>query len=283
MALGKGLGSLIPQKGAKRTGIHKETSGTENGQLWHIPLSEIVPNPEQPRKHFDHAALESLVASIKEHGVMQPITVSERMDGGYEIIAGERRFRASQIAGLPTIPAVVRAATEQQKLELALIENIQRQDLNPIEEAFSYKRLIDEFGLTQNDVALRVGKSRPAVANTMRLLDLPDVIQKALIDGQISEGKGRALLGIKDEAEQLRMFRAMLGADVSVRQVEDAVAKRRTGKGSTRRDANILAYEERLEGKVGSKVRITQKGSKGKIQIEYYSPEELERILKTLL
>lgn len=283
MALGKGLNSLIPQTNPRKV-LRKETTPPGTERIWHIPLSEIVPNPHQPRKHFSHQDLEDLVASIKKHGVMQPITVTEHATGGYELIAGERRFRASQIAGMPTIPALVRQASEQEKLELALIENIQRQELNPIEEAFAYTRLIEEFGLTQEAVAEQVGKSRPAIANTVRLLDLPDVIQKALIDGQISMGKARALLGLKDTAEQLAVFSQMIGEKVTVRDVERTVASQGSAsrKGSVRRDPNILSQEQLIEERLGAKVRISQKGERGTITIEYHSKDELKRLIEEL-
>lgn len=289
MALGKGLGSLIPQQPARKI-IHHETSAptvtvlSPKEKLWQIPLTEIVPNSEQPRKHFSHSELEDLVASIKQHGVLQPITVTEKDDGGYELIAGERRFRASQIAGIATVPAIVRSATRQEKLELALIENIQRQDLNAIEEAFSYRRLIDEFGLTQQLVSEKVGKSRSHIANLVRLLDLPDPIQKALIDGTLSMGKARAILSLESADEQIAMFKSMMGAEMSVRDVEQAVQQKgeRSRKGSVRRDPNVMAQEQLLEERLGSKVRITQKGEKGTIVIEFHSRDELKRLLQDL-
>ncbi|PIT86355.1 MAG: chromosome partitioning protein ParB [Candidatus Magasanikbacteria bacterium CG10_big_fil_rev_8_21_14_0_10_43_6] len=285
MALGKGLNSLIPQNSGRKK-IRKET-GQEVptvDKVWHIPLSEIVPNPHQPRKHFSHTDLEDLVVSIKKHGVMQPITVTERADGGYELIAGERRFRASEIAEQSTVPALVRRATEQEKLELALIENIQRQELNPIEEAFAYNRLIEEFGLTQQEVAEQVGKSRPVIANTIRLLNLPDNIQRALMDGKISTGKVRALLSLKSEAEQQQMFEQMIGEHVTVRDVERAVAARGSAsrKGSVRRDPNVLAQEQLMEDRLGTKVRISQKGDAGTITIEYHGKDELRRLIGEL-
>jgi len=324
MPLGKGLGSLIPQKpktseektvapaAKSKSGSTKiapdknvlavrepnlpvkkevnlpavqEDLKFQEEKLWHIPLSEIVPNKEQPRKHFGEKELEDLVGSIREHGVMQPITVTELPDGTYELIAGERRFRASQLAGAATIPARVKSVTDQEKLELALIENIQRQDLNPIEEAFAYKRLMDEFGLRQADVGERVGKSRPAVANTVRLLDLPKEIQSALIDGRLSSGKARALLSLKSEAEQMAMFASMMGEKMTVRDVERKVAEKGqvARKGSVRKDPNLLAQESILEDRFGTKVRITQKGSKGTLSFEYYSKEELERLLAELM
>jgi len=252
--------------------------------IWHIPISEIRANSEQPRRNFDHNSLEDLVLSIKKHGILQPLIVTEKDDGGYELIAGERRLRASEIAGLVTVPAIVRAATGQEKLELALIENIQRENLNPIEEAFAYKRLIDEFNLTQQEVAEQVGKSRPSVANSVRLLDLPEVIQKSLMDGQLSAGKARALLSLKDQREQLALFRSFVGEKMSVREVERAVADKgqKSRKGSVRRDPNIIAQEELMEERLGTKVRVTQKGERGTIVIEYHSREELKRLIQEL-
>jgi len=287
MALGKGLGSLIPQQ-KTRSKIRKETgvknSSVKEEQLWHIPISEIVPNSEQPRKNFSHQELEDLIASIKKHGVLQPITVTEGDDGGYELIAGERRLRASQMAGLATVPAIVRGATGQEKLELALIENIQRQDLDPVEEAFAYRRLMTEFGLTQQEVSEQVGKSRSAVANMIRLLDLPEPIQKALVDKKITVGKARALLSLKSESDQLNMFQSMIGEKVTVRDVESAVAARgqKSRKGSVRRDPNILAQEKLIEERLGTKVRISKKGERGTIVIDFYSKEELDRLLGEL-
>lgn len=287
MALGKGLNSLISSSPMRKV-IHKETAvapiTAAKDRLWHIPISDIVPNSEQPRKHFSHAELEDLVSSIKQHGVLQPVTVTEKEDGGYELIAGERRMRASQIAGLVTIPAIVRSATQQQKLELALIENIQRQDLNAIEEAFSYRRLMDEFHLTQQEVSEKVGKSRPHIGNTVRLLDLPDQIQKAMIDGLLSMGKARAILSLENSNDQLAMFKSMMGEEMTVRDVEQAVQQKgeRSRKGSVRRDPNLIAQEQMLEERFGTKVRITQKGEKGTIVIEFHSKDELKRLLTDL-
>ncbi len=281
MALGKGLDSLIPN--ASRSTRVDVTPAAE--RVWQIPLSEIVPNPEQPRKFFSHADLEDLVVSIKKHGILQPITVTERTDGGYELIAGERRFRASHIAGLATIPALVRGATGQEKLELALIENIQRQNLNPIEEAFAYKRLIDEFNLTQQDVATQVGKSRPVVANTIRLLELPEEIQRALMDGLLSAGKARALLSLKSTKEQLMVFHSLMNeTGVTVRDVEKAVAAKgpASRKGSIRRDPNLQALEKNLENKLGTKVLIHLRGDRGTIEIQFTGQEELRRLVDEL-
>jgi ParB family chromosome partitioning protein len=294
MALGKGLGSLIPAAQPAPAPVQPKTTAStpvktaepapaEPGtRIFDIPLSKIVPNTEQPRKHFSHRELEDLVTSIHAHGVLQPINVTEKPDGGYELISGERRFRASQIAGKPTIPAIVRVTeSQQERLELALIENIQRQNLNPIEEAFAYERLSDEFDMTQEQIARQVGKSRSTIANTIRLLALPEPIKQGLIEEKISTGKARALLSLKDEAEQLRMYRSMIGEAISVRDVEAEVAKRAPSsrKGSVRRDPNIKAQEDQLEGVLGTKVRITNTGSSGKITIDYHSFDELRRII----
>ncbi|MBU0661439.1 ParB/RepB/Spo0J family partition protein [Patescibacteria group bacterium] len=288
MALGKGLNSLIPQQKVITTSspVATQTSVSvpNTDRIWHVPLSEIVPNPHQPRKQFSPSDLEDLVTSIQKHGIMQPINVTERVDGGYELIAGERRFRAAQLAKLATIPAIVRQATEQEKLELALIENIQRQKLNPIEEAFAYKRLIDEFGLRQQDVAEQVGKSRPVIANTIRLLDLPDEIQRALIEGSLKMGQARALLSLKSEREQIALFQSMMGQKISVREVEKQVAAHgeKSRKGSVRRDPNLIAQEQLIEERLGAKVRISKKGDKGTIVIVYHSKDELRRLLEEL-
>jgi ParB family chromosome partitioning protein len=284
MALGRGLNSLIPKTKLRKSRRIETGSSNDHNRIWHIPISEITPNEQQPRKNFSHQGLENLVASIKKHGVIQPVLVTEKMDGGYGLITGERRLRSSQIAGLATIPAIVRSATSQEKLELALIENVQRQDLDPIEEAFAYKRLMEEFKLTQQEVADQVGKSRSVIANMVRLLDLSEVIQRALIDGKISIGKARALLSLKDEKEQMKIFKSMIGVEMSVRDVERIVEKKGSAsrKGSIRRDPNIVAQEELLQERLGAKVIITQRGEKGTITIHYYSKDELKRLLQEL-
>ncbi len=284
MALGKGLNSLIPQQKTRKIIRHETGIANGEGRIWDVPITEIVPNSEQPRKEFSHQDLEDLVNSIKKHGILQPLVVTEKTDGGYELIAGERRLRASQIAGLVTVPAIVRSVTQQEKLELALIENIQRQNLNAIEEAFAYRRLMDEFNLTQEEVSEQVGKARSTIANTVRLLDLPEIIQKALVDKKISVGQGKALLSLNNEAEQLDVFKSMLGERMTVREVENVVQSRPgvSRKGSVRRDPNIMASERILEEALGTKVHITQKGERGKIEIEYYSQEDLKRLLNQL-
>ena len=285
MALGKGLSSLIPQQKTRKM-IRKET-GIINGdsdKIWHIPISEIVPNSEQPRHEFSHSDLEDLVASIKKHGILLPLVVTEKGDGGYELIAGERRLRASQIAGSTTVPAIVRSATQQEKLELALIENVQRQNLNAVEEAFAYKRLMDEFNLTQEEVSAQVGKNRSTVANMVRLLGLPENVQKALVGGHISTGQAKALLSLKNEDEIEEVYQSMIGQKMTVRDVEKSVAEKgqKSRKGSVRRDPNLISAEQILEDRLGTKVHISGKGDKGAVTIEYYSQEELKRLISEL-
>ncbi len=286
MALGQGLDSLISSYPKQTLTMPKKALSKvdDKDKLWHISFDEIIPNSEQPRKHFSHKELEDLVNSIKEHGILQPLTVSERPEGGYELIAGERRYRASQIAGLKKVPCLVRSASQQERLELALVENIQRQNLNAIEEAFSFKRLVDEFFLTQQEVANKVGKSRSHVANTIRLMDLPDEIKKALVDGILSSGKARALLSLKDQKEQIKMFKSMIGETVSTREVERRVAGKGevSRKGSVRRDPNILAQEQLLEDRYSTRINISKRGEKGKITIEFNSVDEFRRLMEEL-
>ena len=281
MALGKGLNSLIPQQKKVRNIIRRET-GIVNGndRVWQININDIVPNPEQPRKEFNEEELHSLVLSIQKHGIMQPLVATERQDSGYELIAGERRLRAAGLAGLSTVPVLVRTATQQEKLELALIENIQRHNLNPIEEAYAYSRLLEEFNLTQEQAAEQLGKSRPALANTIRLLDLPESIQTALTKGEFSAGKARALLSLSSEKEQLEMFDSMMGVKMSVRDVEGLVANKKNNK--TVKDANLASQEKIIEERLGSKVTIAGNTKKGKIMISYSSTEELKRLISEL-
>ena len=276
-ALGKGLGSLIP-------GATKPVSYTEKAipqakqEVLEIPVSEIGVNPRQPRTHFSPGDLEDLIGSIKEHGVLMPIVVTKEGDR-YEIIAGERRFRASKTLGLKTVPAIVRKANEQEKLELALIENVQRADLNPLEEARAYKTLTDEFDLTQDEVAERVGKARSTVTNIIRLLDLPEDIQKALREGKLSRTHARTLLAEKDPGKQKQLFQAVLGGGVTVRETEArAIAKRHRPD----KDPNLAALEQELQSFLGTKVVIQDNGRQGKIIIEYYSREDLKKLKERL-
>jgi len=283
--LGRGLGALIPQRSPSPESS-PEPTGAEPTVVRHagdlvvrqIPVDRIDPNPHQPRTHFDHGALEDLVSSIKEHGILQPLVVTETPDGRYELIVGERRLRAAKIADFDTVPAIVRSATEQQKMELALIENVQRADLNPIEEAYAYLRLQEEFGLTQDQVGERVGKSRPQVANTIRLLQLPDDIKHALAEQRISASNARTLLSLPTEEERMRMFDSLLKGNFTVRQTEARVPHRR-GRRAIETDPNLAALENRLRDALGTKVKITRDArGEGEVRIQYYDDEDLNAI-----
>lgn len=247
-----------------------------------VPIGDIVPNPHQPRTCFDQEKLRELSDSIREHGVLQPLSVSPLPDGKYELIAGERRLQASGLAGLTHVPVIVREAEERQKLELAIIENVQRHDLNPIEEAKAYARLADEFGLTQEEVAKKMGKSRSTVANAVRLLTLPVEIQRALTEGVITEGHAKALLSV-DNPEKLRaLFEFVMKNGLTVRQTEMKV--RETDGRPRQRHASSLPPElaekaDRLSSVLGTKVALKPSGKGGRIVVEYYSDEELEQIV----
>ena len=246
-----------------------------------VPIDQIVPNPFQPRKYFDEEQLQELAASIREHGVIQPLVVNQT-SSGYELVVGERRFRASQLAGLLKVPVIVKSGMQDQtKLEVALIENIQRQELNPIEEAQAYDKLMKMFGLTQEKVAQKVGKSRPAVANTLRLLNLPAEIQRAIIEQKISEGHARAILGLTGVERQLALFKMVLEQNWNVRQVEAKVRElmARPRLEAAGPDPRTLALENELRHRLGTKVKIEKKGNGGKILIEFFSTEELDELI----
>ncbi len=260
---------------------HSEKVSYSDSTIQEIELARVVPNPFQPRKIFNQAALEELASSIKEHGVIQPLVVTET-DNGYELVVGERRFRASQLAGLEKVPAIVKKTLQDQtKLEVALIENIQRQELNAIEEAQAYQRLIDKFNLTQEQVAQKVGKARPSIANTLRLLNLPAEIQRAIIEGKISEGHGRAILSLPDIEKQLLMYRQVLDQGLNVRQVEAKVRElvQRRKMDAAMPDPKLMAIETELRGKLGTQVKIQRQGRGGKIMIEFFSDQDLEDII----
>jgi ParB family transcriptional regulator, chromosome partitioning protein len=249
-----------------------------------IEVSQIVPNPYQPRKVFKEEALRELADSIKEHGVIQPVVVTQT-DNGYELVVGERRFRASQLAGLTKVPAIVKKTLQDQtKLEVALIENIQRQELNSIEEAQAYQRLMEKFDLTQAEVAVKVGKSRPAVANTLRLLQLPAEIQRGIIEGKIFEGHGRAILTLPDIERQLLMYKKIVDQNMNVRQVEAEVREfaRRKKMDAAMPDPKLMAIETELRGKLGTQVKVSRQGRGGKITIDFFSDEDLEDILSRI-
>jgi ParB family chromosome partitioning protein len=268
-ALGKGLTQLL--------GEQLETGSTE------VSVEAIQPNRRQPRTHFDDAALSELAASIREYGVIQPLIVRPLSEGRYELIAGERRLRAAKMAGLDTVPVLLRAAGHQSSLEMALVENIQREDINPLECARAYRKLIDEFGLTQEQVADKVGKSRTTVANSVRLLRLPAEILEGLGDGRISEGHARALLAFDSPAQQLAVYDQIIEKGLTVREVENSSRKEAKKPPSLEvpsRDPNDGTLEEALGTMLGSIVRIQRSGVGGRLSIEFYSDEDLQRIFE---
>jgi ParB family transcriptional regulator, chromosome partitioning protein len=252
-----------------------------DSSIQEINISDVVANPYQPRTQFKPEALQELANSIKEHGVIQPLVVTKKAHG-YEIVVGERRFRASQLAGLTKVPAIVKSSLhDQTKLEVALIENTQRQDLNAIEEARGYDRMLKEFNLTQDQVAKKVGKSRSAVANTLRLLNLPAEIQRGVIDGKITEGHARAILGLGDIEKMILMYQTIQDQGLNVRQVEAKVreitVKRRIDAATP--DPKLMAIETELRGKLGAQVKIQRQGRGGKVTIDFFSDEDLDEII----
>lgn len=274
--LSRGLGSLLPQTPSLTSQV---VSGAKEG-LEQVEVRKIKENPYQPRTVFAKDELQDLVASIKEHGIMVPLVVT-KSDEGYELIAGERRLRAARELGLATVPALVRTASDQEKLELALIENIQRQQLGALEEAVAYRALTDEFNLTQQQVAERVGKSRSEVANTLRLLELPEGMQEALRSGVITRSHARTLLAEKDPEKQKALFEAMTSGGLTVRQAEARVASK-VESSAARKDPNMTAHEARLREVFGTKVEIQERGGKGKITLSFYSKDELRDLLERL-
>jgi ParB family chromosome partitioning protein len=312
--LGRGLSSLIPQRkpaSASADGVENKINKPEADFNYfgsrvekdsdipsanvsvatapkllednEIEISKISPNPHQPRFHFDENKLQELSNSIKEHGIIQPIVVS-RLGEKFEIIAGERRFQAAKLAGLTKVPVIIRDVTEQQKLELAIIENIQRHDLNPVEEARSYQKLIDEFDLNQEEAAQKLGKSRSAVANKLRILNLPVEIQKALMEGKITEGHAKAILAIENPEKQKALFDLILKSGLTVRQTENKTKEVsvRTHKRLVSVDPEQKALEDNLSQVLNTKVKLQKSGAGGKIVIEFYSEEELRNIAENI-
>lgn len=261
-----------------------ETTTQGNPNVMALPTEQIKPNRFQPRADFDAPALEELKASIKQRGVIQPVLVRPIAHGIYELIAGERRWRAAQALGLANIPAVIRALTDQEALEFSLIENVQRENLNPVEEAKGFARLIDEFGYTQEQLAEALGKDRSSIANALRLLKLPDEIRQAISRGKLSAGHAKALLGVESATKQLALFRRTLSNGLSVRQLEALAAEGRPASVRHRRvdDPNLRRLEEALRLRFGTKVLCTSRRRGGRIVIEYFSPEDLARIVQTL-
>jgi ParB family chromosome partitioning protein len=272
--LGRGLSALIPQRSAGQPAPVD------------VPIARIRPNPQQPRRHFDAAELATLEASIREHGVLQPILVVETIDG-YQLVAGERRLRAATAAGLERIPVVIRQLDEAAQLEVALIENLQREDLDPIEAAHGFRRLIDEFGFTHERIASRVGRARSTVANTLRLLDLAPRVQTAVAERRLTEGHARALGGLTVEHQEL-VIDSVVDQELSVRQTEELVRRLRaprapaTATAGRARDPDLERVEEDLRRALGTKVSLARSRRGGRIVIEYYSDEELGRLFERL-
>ncbi|MCI8772566.1 MAG: ParB/RepB/Spo0J family partition protein [Lachnospiraceae bacterium] len=286
--LGKGLDALIPNVDTKGKSAERDTDEKKEPDTI-VKITKIEPNREQPRKNFDEDALQELADSIKQFGLLQPILVQDRKTY-YEIIAGERRWRAAKLAGLKEVPVIIRDYTDQEIVEISLIENIQREDLNPIEEALAYKRLLTEFNLKQDEVAERVSKSRTAVTNSMRLLKLCDEVQQMIIDDMISSGHARALISIEDPEEQYNIAQKIFDEKLSVRDVEKLVKnlnKPEKPKKEKEEDKSLeVIYqdvEEKLKQSLGTKVAIASKGNgSGKIEIEFYSHDDLEKIISLL-
>ncbi len=275
-ALGRGLSALIPD-------AHKMEDGRE--KFFQCPIEAIEPNPFQPRQEFSDPELEEMVNSIREKGIVTPLLVS-RTESGYQLIAGERRWRAAQKAGLDQIPVVVREVAGPEILELALIENIHRKDLNPIEEALAYKRLLEETGATQDSVAKSLGKDRSTITNLLRLLNLAEFLQKDVIDRRLSMGHARVLAGLKNSAEQKALRDMIVDKGLSVRQLEALVKKRRAPARSVKRDVDLDYYlqslADNLKRSLGTKVEIKKVGREGRIVVYFYSDEELDRLLEIL-
>lgn len=282
--LGRGLSSLIPKKVNKVPSSSGEaivaiTSEEEKGKILNVAVTEITTNPMQPRRQFADKEMDELVESIKRYGIIQPLIVS-RKSGGYELIAGERRLRAAKIIGLTKVPVIIREAADQEKLEVALVENIQRQDLNPVETALAYRKLIDEFNTNQEELSRRVGKSRPSVTNTLRLLNLPEEIQLALIDSRITEGHAKLLTGLEGEEKQMILFRKILHNGLSVGRTTEE-ARRMGGTKAARVKINYADKDKEfaLRQALAAKVEIKRRTRGGQIIIEFFDDEELEQII----
>lgn len=275
--LGKGLDALLPAS------EQQQESGIRQ-----IPTEDIFPNPRQPRANFDAEQLKELAGSIQEHGVIQPLIITAGdTPGTYTLIAGERRLLAAKSLEIDTVPAIIREASDQQLVELALVENVQRADLGPLETAEAYRQLSEDFGLSHEEIATRVGKSRTAVTNTLRLLNLPDEIKKALVSAEISEGHARALLSLTSKEAQLAALNSIIKLDLNVRQTEDLIRKlggeKPVRQAAPAVDPGIKALEEQLRQRLGTKVSLNQKRNGGTLIIHYYSAEELESLLEIIL
>ena len=291
--LGRGLSALFGEDGMNDLTAPPVRDVKPRGGFRSLPIGKVEPNPAQPRKAFEESALEELEASIRAHGVLSPITVRLAENGYYQIIAGERRWRAARRAGLDNIPAMIVEADDKTVMEIALIENLQREDLNPIEEAEGYRALIQEFGLTQDVVAERVGRSRSAIANCMRLLGLSDDIRAMVAEGKLSSGHARAILSVQDEGKRMMAAETMMETGMSVRQAEafakklnkpsPDTAEQEVKQAAQEIEVDYLAdIEKRLEGALGRRVKIQSKKNKGKIELEYYGNDDLDRLVTAL-
>ncbi|WP_374712042.1 ParB/RepB/Spo0J family partition protein [Symbiobacterium terraclitae] len=275
--LGRGLGALIPEV---------DLSERERQGVVELEIGQIVPNPAQPRRDFDPDRLEELAASIREHGIVQPIVVRQ-VAQGYEIVAGERRWRAAKQAGLTKIPALIREFTDAERMEIALIENLQRADLNPLEEAEAYRTLMETFGLTQEALAKRLGRSRPQVANTLRLLQLPPQVQEEVRSGRLSMGHAKVLLGVEDAAVQIALAERAVREQLSVRQLEELVqrrdpAEKRRAPVRRKLPPDLAAIERRLREEFGTPVKLRWSGDRGRVEITFFGEEGLGRLLDAL-
>jgi len=308
--LGRGLDALLPESKSGASSIPRnamtdrktaekrhgpESHGAAHGAIVQLAIDRLITNPDQPRKNFDETELRELADSITEHGIIQPIIAADAGDGSYIIIAGERRTRAARLAGLTAVPAIIRKYTDQKRLEVSLIENIQRTDLNPIEEAAAYKNLMDFSRLSQEELAVRVGKNRSTVANALRLLKLPADVQKCLENGHLSPGHARALLSVTSKNLREKLFKEITGKELSVRETEkraaalngisvdgEEAAPEKKALNTPKRPPEIDAMEEKFIGRLGTKVVIEGGLNKGRIHIDYYSMEDLDRLYEIL-
>lgn len=277
------MGSLIPNLNANQN-LSQNQPLDDSERVIKVPLDKIEKNPHQPRENFDYTEMEDLIESIKKHGILQPLIVT-RTAAGYQLIAGERRFKAAEVLMLEKVPVIVRNAQDIEKLELALVENLQRQDLNPIEEARAYQKLIGEFNLTQEEVAMRVGKKRTTVANTLRLLDLPKEIQQALTDRQLTAGHAKVILSQETDQDRIKLFKKIINATLTVREAAREVIKVAVKSHERRKvkDIETQDKEDRLRKALGTKVTISKKNGNGQINIDFYSEEELEALVQRLV
>lgn len=288
-ALGKGLGSLIPNKGKSNNARDYFSShafndeDTPSGQkVMSVAIDKVSANPWQPRTNFDNEKLNELAESIKKHGIIQPLVVTRKGDG-WQLIAGERRLKAAQLLNMSEVPVIVKEVSDRDKLELSIIENIQRQDLNCLDEANSYKRLMEEFGLSQDDIAKQLGKSHSTIANMLRVLQLPIVIKEALGENKITFSHAKIILSYPGKSEQIKIFKKILHSDLTVKQL-DELAHRTVlkDKNEKKQDPILVSYEDKLAKNLGAKVSIKKRGERGQILIDFYSHEELKNLLDKL-